>query len=178
MENTDGFLGFIHDKVDIAVLILYVLEKLPYEVSREKLSELVMIDGGFSWFEFSDALDLLVKNDQVAIVNQNYIITDNGKRNVRIVGSGLPYSVRSRVDDLLPDTVDKMERDRQIRIETGRDEDFCSVSMRLRDGVGEVVYLKLAVPDAGTAGRIAAYMKKDAENIYQQILSMLLNGQE
>ena len=33
--------GFIHDKLEIKLLILYVLRRLPAEIDAEKLAELV-----------------------------------------------------------------------------------------------------------------------------------------
>ena len=44
-------LGFIHEKFDIKILILFVLRRLPAPVSFEELSELVLIDDGFDYFD-------------------------------------------------------------------------------------------------------------------------------
>ena len=49
-------IGFIHDDTDIKVLILYVLRRLPAEIEAEALSELVLVDGGFSYFNFKQCL--------------------------------------------------------------------------------------------------------------------------
>lgn len=174
MEMNEEFRGFIHDKLDIGILILYALDRLPYEINKEALSELVMFDGGFSWFEFSDALDSLVHSEQVIEKNNNYIITDNGRRNVGYVGHDLPYSVRLKADELVSIASAEMERARQIDILTAEKGDLISVRMKLNDGVGEVMTLQLTVPDKKTAEKIAGHMRKNAEFLYQSILTMLL----
>lgn len=174
MDRNDGLQGPIRDKLYIGILILYVLDKLPYEISKEALFELVMFDKGFSWFEYSDSLSSLVQSNQITERMNQFQITDNGRRNVGYVGSNLPFSVRSRADELASKTAEEMERARQIEIVTDKGGDSFSVSMKLSDGVGEVISLKVAVPDRKTAGKIAEHMKRDAESIYQHILSLLL----
>ena len=43
--------GLIHDKLDLKILILYVLSRLPDFIDREELSELVLLDDN-GHFEF------------------------------------------------------------------------------------------------------------------------------
>ena len=38
--------GFIHEKLEIKLLILFILRRLPAEIDGERLAELVLIDGG------------------------------------------------------------------------------------------------------------------------------------
>ena len=50
----DGF-GFIHERLDIELLILYILNRLPGAVDRDTLAELtISCDGGINYFNFSD----------------------------------------------------------------------------------------------------------------------------
>ncbi|MGM9615366.1 MAG: DUF4364 family protein [Oscillospiraceae bacterium] len=169
----DNF-GFIHDKLDIKILILYILEKLPGAVDPTILSDLALFDGGFTWFDYTDCLAELVQTEQVREENGKYEITEKGRRNVGYVGSGLPYSVRAKADRLTAPTVLAMQRARQIETVTEVQKDGgASVSLRLSDGVGEVIALRLAVPDEASGKSMEANFRKKAEKIYNQILTIL-----
>ena len=46
--------GFIHDKLDIKILILFVLRRLPDYVQGDTLAELVLCDDGISYFDYTE----------------------------------------------------------------------------------------------------------------------------
>ena len=46
-------LGFIHEKLDIKILILFILRRLPGEVEPETLCTLCPCDGGIDYFAYS-----------------------------------------------------------------------------------------------------------------------------
>ncbi|MFR5421443.1 MAG: DUF4364 family protein [Oscillospiraceae bacterium] len=53
-------IGFIHEKLDIKILILYILNHLPAAVDAQTLSDLVFCDNGIGYFDYSDCLAELV----------------------------------------------------------------------------------------------------------------------
>ena len=88
--------GFIHEKLDIKILILYILNQLPSPVDAQTLSELVFCDDGIGYFDYSDCLAELVETNHIEEKRGKYRITEKGSRNVAEVGSSLPYSVRTK----------------------------------------------------------------------------------
>ena len=48
------------------------------------------------------------------------------------------------------------------------------MSLRLSDGVGEVISMRLAVPDEKQAAAIEKRFKESAEELYNKILGMLI----
>ena len=44
-------LGFIHEKLDIKILILFILRRLPGTVDRDMLSDFTQCDGGVGAFD-------------------------------------------------------------------------------------------------------------------------------
>ena len=49
-------LGFIHEKLDIKILILYILNHLPAAVDAQTLSDHVICDNVIGYFDYSDCL--------------------------------------------------------------------------------------------------------------------------
>lgn len=169
----DNF-GFIHDKLDIKILILYILEKLPSPIEAVMLSDLALFDGGFTWFDFTDCLAELVQTGHVAEEDGKYAITETGRRNVGYVGTSIPFSVRAKADRLTAPVAAKMRRARQIETVTEAQKDgSAAVSMRLSDGVGEVIFLRMAVPDEATGKAIEKRFEANAEKIYNRILTIM-----
>ena len=167
-------LGFIRDKLDIKILILFILEKLPKPVEPVTLSDLALFDGGFTWFDYTDCLGELIATGHIAEEKGKYAITEKGRRNVNTVSSSLPYTVRAKAERLTAPVAAAMRRASMIDTATepgpkgGR-----TVSLRLSDGVGEIISMRLAVPDEGQAKAIEQRFRAGAEDIYNEILRML-----
>ena len=94
-------LGFIHEKLDIKILILFILRRLPGEVEPETLCELCQCDGGIDYFDYSDCLSDLIETGHIKETPTGYTITDKGAKNAEPVESSLPYSVRMKALKLL-----------------------------------------------------------------------------
>ncbi len=166
--------GFIHDELDIQILILYILEKLPSPIEHYKLSDLALFDGGFTWFDYSQCLAKLIRTEHVTDENGCYAITDKGRRNVNTVASSLPYTVRAKADRLCAPVAAAMLRSSMIETDSAPDgQGGQSVSLRMSDGMGEIIALRLAVPEEGTAAQIQQRFKDHAEEIYNQIITLL-----
>ncbi|MCD7845004.1 MAG: DUF4364 family protein [Oscillospiraceae bacterium] len=174
MEN----LGFIRDKLDIKILILFVLEKLPGPVEPLVLSDLTLLDGGFTWFDYTDCLADLVKTGHITEADGKYEITEKGRQNVNTVASSLPYSVRAKAERLTAQVAAAMRRSSMIETasEPGSNGGQ-TVSLRLSDGMGEIISLRLAVPDETQAQRIEAQFRDRAEEIYNRIIQIFIEGE-
>ncbi len=93
--------GFIHEKLDIKILILYILRRLPGEVDPHTLAELCQCDEGIGYFDYSDCLAELVESAHITESPTGYTITEKGIRNADTVESSLPYSVRRKAEKLI-----------------------------------------------------------------------------
>ena len=83
-------LGFINDKLDIKILILYVLRRLPAEIDSERLADLILIDGGVGYFDYKECLAELATTAQIEDDEGMIKITAKGSHNAEILESGLP----------------------------------------------------------------------------------------
>ena len=60
----EGYQNF-QEKLDIKILILFILRRLPDAVTRETLTDLALSEGNAGYFEYSECLAELVDSHQV-----------------------------------------------------------------------------------------------------------------
>lgn len=166
--------GFIHDDLDIQILILYILEKLPGPIEPYRLSDLALFDGGFTWFDYSQCLAKLIRTGHVSDEKGMYEITEKGRRNVSSVATSLPYTVRAKADRLCAPVAAAMLRSSMIETAAEETKDGAqTVSLRLSDGVGEIISMRLAVPTEELAEQIRSRFRDRAEELYNRIILLL-----
>ena len=166
--------GFIHDELEIKILILFVLRRLPGAVDGETLRQLCMIDSGVGYFDYADCLSELVENGNVReIEDEGYVITDKGARNAETVESSLPYSVRSKTQKLLAPVQEQIRRAALITAQHETDENGCKVTLAMSDGGGEIIRLELLCADEQQAKTVKKHFRRDAEGYYQKIMELL-----
>lgn len=173
----DNF-GFIHGELDTKILILFVLRRLPRPVDADTLAELCSFDSGVGWFDYADCLASLVDTGHVEqLRGVRYSITDKGRANGEAAETSLPYSVRRKAERLLEPVAEKMRREAMIDCShEANASGGVTLSLSLSDGKGEIMALRLLVPDEGTARGIEAAFRADAEGIYQRITEILTDG--
>ncbi len=166
-------LGFIHDKLDIKILILFVLRRLPAPVDPETLLELCQVDGGIGYFDYSDCISELLQSEHMTETEDGFQITEKGARNADAVESSLPFSVRSRALKRLAPVEERMRRLAMITARHTVDENGCMVELAVSDGKGELVHMHLLCAGEEQAKRMEKRFRKDAEGYYQKIVELL-----
>ena len=165
--------GFIHDKMDLKLLILYVLRQLPAEIDGEALGELVLIDGGIGYFDYKECLAELVKTAQVEDSGSGYRVTAKGARNCEVLENSLPYSVRAKARRSLAPVVAEMRRREMILANHESGPQGVTVYLAMNDGVGNIFDLKILAADETQARHMERNFIRDAERYYQQFIDLL-----
>ena len=166
--------GFIHDKLDIKMLELYLVSRLAGPVDFDILTDLVMRHEGVDYFAFAEATAELVESGHLELEEDRYAITEKGRRNSEICESSLPYSVRRRCDDNLVRVNETLMREQQVQGEVLPNPDgTCTVRLRLADDSGPLLELSLLMPAAGQGERAAARFKQAPEQLYHQLVQLL-----
>ena len=167
--------GFIHEKLDIKILILFILRRLPGFVEPETLLDLCQCDGGIGYFDYSDCLSELVETEHVEESEEGYRITEKGARNADAVESSLPYSVRTKCSRRLSKVNAALRRDAQVRSEIlPRADGTCTLRLSLDDEEGNILTLELLSPSQAQSERLAEGFKARPEQIYNGVLDVLL----
>lgn len=169
--------GFIHDKLEIKFLILYIAARVIEPIPFDTVLDLTMCDDAIDYFDFSECLNDLVKTGHLTLSGDGlYAITDKGLRNSQICESSLPYSVRLRCDKNLTIWNRKLRRKSQVKASTEqRPNGTYTVRLSLDDDMGSVMDLKLMVVRQDMAKVLEDRFRKSPERIYSQIMNVLLD---
>ena len=172
--------GFIHDKLEIKFLILYIAARVIESIPFDTVLDLTMCDDAIDYFDFSECLTDLVKTEHLTLSKDGlYAITEKGLRNSKICESSLPYSVRLRCDKNLDVWNRKLRRKSQVRASwEQRSNGTYTVKMALDDDMGSVMDLRLMVPREDMAKLLADRFQKAPEKIYSCIMDILLEEEK
>ncbi len=171
--------GFIHDKLDIKMLELYLLSRAVGGVDFDTLTELCMAHEGVEYFDFAEATAELVTSGHLLLEGDMYTITEKGRVNSLACESSLAPSVRRRCDRDLAAVNARLRRNAQIRGESRQQADGSVVArMTLDDDGGNLLTLELLCPSQEQADRLIAGFKARPEPVYDQELGALLSPGE
>jgi hypothetical protein len=164
--------GFIREKLDIKILILFVLSNLSGRIDPETLADLCLFDTAVGYFDYIECLDELTETDHVENDGDGYIITEKGRKNAEAVSSSLPYSVRSKALRLIEPVDERLRREAMIRTSHSMENNICTVSLSMADSQGEILEMKFICADEEQAGRIKKKFRREAERIYGRIIEL------
>lgn len=166
--------GFIHDKLDLKMLELYLLARAAGPIAPDTLTDLVRRHEGVNYFEFTEATAELVKTGHLLQTEEGYLITDKGRTNSAACESSLPYSVRRRcAQDLAPVNA-ALRRNAQVRGEKRHNADgSVTARMTLDDDSGNLLTIELLCPTEDQADRLIAGFREKPEQVYNEVLGAL-----
>ncbi len=171
--------GFIHEKLEIKILILFLLRRLPRPVDMDTLTDLTMCDDGISFFDFADCVAELRASGHIEEIPDGWRITNKGRENGEITEGSLPYSVRIRAERGAASVAREQQRDelvttaRELRARGG-----CTVQLNMSDGEGSVFSLKLLCGSEEEAETMQKNFRKNAESLYSRVTELLLDDSD
>ena len=170
--------GFIHDKLDIKLLILYILARTAGPIDFSTLTELALCDDGIDYFDYAECLADLVSTDHLKLDSDHYGITEKGERNGGICESSLPYSVRLKCDKNLSKLNATLRREAQVQAQViPRDDGTHTVHLHLDDEADTLLSIELMAGSWQQADKIARRFRDQPESICNGLLE-LLTGEE
>ena len=166
--------GFIHERIEIKVLILFILRRLPEPITIEELTELTMCDDGISYFEVADCIASLVKTQHLHLENGLYSLTAKGKHNGEILEKNLPYTIRTRTEDATAYARASQNRNALIKTSSiaGKNGGY-NVTLSLSDGIGDIISMELFTSNERQVSDLEKGFRENAEKIYHAIIEML-----
>lgn len=171
-------LGFIHDMMDVKVLILFVTSRVQYPVNCQQIYELCFQDDCLSYFDICTALPEMVTSGHLKQDGENYEITDKGREAEALTADSVAFSVRQRAENAVARFNRQMRRCSRIKTEViDGDKGDATVVMELFDDAGSLMKLELSAPDHRQAKRLGKLFEQRAELVYNLMMTALLDDE-
>ena len=173
-------LGFIHDMMDVKVLILFVMARVSYPVSSQEIYELCYQDDCLSYFDVCTAIPEMVSSGHLReLAGEKYEITGKGKADGALTEDSIAYTVKRRAENAVSRYNRQIRRSSFIKTQIiPRESGDYSVIMSLDDEVSNLMTLELVAPDQRQAVRLGKLFEKKAEIIYNMTMTELLEEED
>lgn len=173
-------LGFIHDMMDVKVLILYVTARASYPLTSQEIYELCYQDDCLSYFDICAAIPQMVKSGHLQeTADERYEITEKGKETGQLTEDSIAFTVRQRAENAVARFNRQVRRSSFVKTQViPRENGDYSVLMSLDDEMGNLMTLELFAPEQRQAVRLGKLFEKKAEIIYNLTMSELLDGED
>ena len=173
-------LGFIHDMMDVKVLILYVAARSSYPMTVQDIYELCYQDECLSYFDVCTAVPEMVASGHLrAVDDQRFEITEKGKTDGELTEDSIAFTVKQRAENAVSRYNRQLRRSSFVKTQTiPRENGDYSVLMSLDDELGNLMTLELVAPDQRQAVRLSRLFEKKAELIYNLTMTELLEDED
>ena len=173
-------LGFIHDMLDVKILILFVMSRVSYPVTTGEIYELCYQDECLSYFDVCTAIPEMVKSGHLKQVDEEkYVITEKGKADGSLTEDSIAFTVKQRAENAVAKYNRQIRRSSFVKTQIiPRDSGDYSVVMSLDDEMGNLMTLELMAPDQRQAVRLGRLFEKKAEMVYNLTMSELLDDED
>ena len=169
--------GFIHDILDVKLLILYVMSLVEEPVNAQTIYELCFQDECLSYFDVYEAIPQMVDTGHLEEVGKDhYRITEKGRETEEITEDSIAFSVKEKAKLAVEKLNQSSKRDQFVRSEireTTRG-DYV-VTMALDDLQGPLMNLQLTVPTLQRARKLETAYRSHAEGVYKAVMLGLLD---
>ena len=173
-------LGFIHDMMDVKVLVLFVTARSNYPLTSQEVYELCYQDECLSYFDVCTALPEMVDSGHLKEVEDGrYEITDKGRETGALTEDSIAFTVKQRAENAVARFNRQMRRSSFVKTQViPRESGDFSVIMALDDEMGNLMTLELVAPDQRQAVRLSRLFEKKAESVYNLTMAELLDDED
>ena len=173
-------LGFIHDMMDVKVLILFVMARCNYPLTNQEVYELCYQDDCLSYFDVCQALPEMVASGHLKqLEGERYEITDSGREDGKLTEDSIVYTVRQKAENAVSRFNRQLRRSSFVKTQIiPREGGDCSVIMSLDDEMGNLMTLERLAPDRRQAVRLGKLFEQKAEDVYKMTMTVLLDDED
>ncbi len=173
-------LGFIHDMLDVKVLILFVMARVNYPVDIQQIYELSYQDDCLSYFDVCTAVPEMVSSGHLKeLENNSYAITEKGKADGALTEDSIAFTVKQRAENAVSRFNRQIRRSSFVKTQIiPREKGDFSVLMSLDDEEGNLMTLELMAPNQRQAVRLGKLFEKKAEAVYNLTMAELLDDED
>jgi len=172
-------LGFIHDMMDVKVLILYVTARCDYPLTTQEIDELCYQDDCLSCFDVCTAVPEMVASGHLKEnADGKFEITEKGRQDGELTADSIAFTVKQLAESAVARYNRQIRRSSFVKTQVAKREngDY-SVVMALDDEKGNLMTLELVAPDSNQAVRLSKLMQEKAEDVYKLVMLGLLDDE-
>ncbi len=173
-------LGFIHDMMDVKVLVLFVTARADYPMTIQEIYELCYQDECLSYFDICTAVPEMVKTGHLEEVeHEQYRITEKGRQDGAVTEDSIAFTVKQKAENAVNRFNRQLRRSKFVKTQVvPRKSGDYSVIMALDDEVGNLMTLELLAPNHRQAVRLGKLFEKKAEDLYNLTMNELLDNED
>ena len=147
-------IGYVFSTLDLKILILFVLRRLPGEIDSERLLQICQEDGVVNYFDFTICMDELKESGQLELEEGYCVITSRGRQTAETLESSLPYSVRQHAEKAAEKVSAEISRGNSISGRHCVTDGGCIAELSLNDGISDILQLRILCADEEQAKHI------------------------
>ena len=173
-------LGFIHDMLDVKVLILFVTARSSFPMTMQEVYEVCYQDDCLSYFDVCTAIpEMVVSGHLRDLGDGKYEITEKGRQDGALTEDSIAFTVKQRAENAVSRFNRQLRRSSFVKTQIlpRQNGDF-SVIMALDDEQGNLMTLELMAPDQRQAVRLGKLFERKAEDVYNLTMAELLDDEE
>lgn len=173
-------LGFIHDMLDVKVLILFVTARVNYPLTMQEIYELCYQDECLSYFDVCTAVPEMAKSGHLEqLEGDKYQITEKGRDAGSLTEDSIAFTVKQRAENAVARYNRQIRRSSFVKTQiVPREKGDYSVIMALDDEMGNLMTMELMAPDQRQAVRLSKLLEQKAESVYNLTMMELLDGED
>ena len=172
-------LGFIHDMMDVKILILFVAARSNYPMTTQQIYELCYQDECLSYFDGCTAIPEMVTSGHLEKVDEeHYTITEKGRQDGELTADSIAFTVKQRAENAVARFNRQLRRSSMVGSRViPRENGETAVILTLNDSTGTIMTLELMAPDQRQGVRLGKLFEKKADVIYNLIMNELLEAE-
>ncbi|MGF0096170.1 DUF4364 family protein [Peptoniphilus sp. SGI.035] len=156
------------------LLILYIIDNFNHKLKENDLSYFVLDIELFNYFYFKQYLKELESTGLVLFDgDKKYYLSDDGVKTLNIFYEKIPKENIKFLDEKMKKYRHELLLQNSITSEIYEEKGTSYAHLNIKDDEIDVLDLKIEVADLLMAKKISANFKKNAENIYSEILKLL-----
>lgn len=172
--------GFVHDLLDIKVLLLFIMARVKYPTSGQQVREMCFELDPTNYFDASVTLYKLCDSGHLEEVEPGvFQITEKGRNDGALTEDSLLYSVRHKMEGIINRFNHQLRRSAFVSTDVvPADNGESAVVMSLNDETGKLISMELSAPNRRQGMKIARRFEERAEIIYNMVMAELLEEEE
>lgn len=161
--------GFLHDKLDVKVLILFILARIETPLDVDQIYEVAYQDESLNYFVLAESVHELTDTGHLHQDEQGrYTITDKGRTQGGFVEDSLAVPVVEKVSAAIQLKIDALYRDSLLTTEAEQDESgHWIATLNYREDDKPLMRVSLMAPNESHAKAMAENMKKYVSILYK-----------